>query len=75
LLPFVVKFFAKCLLLNYSSSGTPVINAGFGQGIGFIWLDDVNCVGTEASIADCPHEVIGDENCYHDDDVGVICVP
>ena len=49
---------------------TVVILVGFGD----ILLDDVECVGTESAIADCPHAGWGVSNCAHSEDVGVICM-
>ncbi|KXJ07432.1 Soluble scavenger receptor cysteine-rich domain-containing protein SSC5D [Exaiptasia diaphana] len=49
----------------------------FGQGTGFIWLDDIRCTGTEQRIQDCPHIIIpgGVGHCSHSEDVGIICIP
>ncbi|XP_068433617.1 scavenger receptor cysteine-rich type 1 protein M130-like [Clinocottus analis] len=47
--------------------------AFFGEGEGMIWLDDVQCTGHESSILKCPHREMGDSNCGHGEDAGVIC--
>ena len=38
-----------------------------------IWLDDVECLGTEPSLADCASSDFGDTNCHHYEDAGVRC--
>jgi hypothetical protein len=38
-----------------------------------IWLDDVDCKGTEESLADCTHRDWGDMNCVHAEDVHIEC--
>uniref|UniRef100_A0A8C0GLL9 Soluble scavenger receptor cysteine-rich domain-containing protein SSC5D n=1 Tax=Chelonoidis abingdonii TaxID=106734 RepID=A0A8C0GLL9_CHEAB len=47
--------------------------AGFGRRSNRIWLDDVNCTGTEAAISDCRAQPWGDSNCTHREDAGVVC--
>lgn len=50
-----------------------VQRATFGQGTGSIWLDNVNCRGTELRLADCTASAIGSHNCQHYEDAGVRC--
>ncbi|XP_036603502.1 soluble scavenger receptor cysteine-rich domain-containing protein SSC5D [Trichosurus vulpecula] len=45
----------------------------YGSGTGPIWLDDVGCVGIEASLGDCPASPWGVHNCEHQEDVGLTC--
>lgn len=47
----------------------------FGGGRGSIFLDDVECNGTELRLDDCSHRGIGEEDCQadHREDAGVIC--
>ena len=57
--------------LGYAVSAIP--GAFYGQGSGQIWLDDVNCVGTELSIVHCSHSEWGSHNCSHGNDASVKC--
>ena len=45
----------------------------FGAGIGPIFLDNVSCRGNETNLDDCPHNGVGEHNCRHREDAGVIC--
>uniref|UniRef100_A0A8C3GMH7 SRCR domain-containing protein n=1 Tax=Cairina moschata TaxID=8855 RepID=A0A8C3GMH7_CAIMO len=47
--------------------------AQFGQGTGRIWLDDMNCNGTEVDLSACRTRPWGEHNCNHGEDAGVVC--
>ncbi|NXI54003.1 DMBT1 protein, partial [Chloroceryle aenea] len=47
--------------------------AHFGQGSGRIWLDNVQCSGTEAVLSECLARPWGINNCDHGEDASVIC--
>ena len=46
----------------------------FGQGRGAIFLDDVNCNGTEHRLINCTNLGLGVHKCGHYDDAGVVCM-
>ena len=49
--------------------------AAYGQGTGPIWIDDVQCTGTETRLVDCPRTAFGVHNCNHFEDASVRCQP
>ena len=63
-----------CRQLGYSSEGAVAIRyAYYGQGSDAIVLDDVQCVGTELYITDCPNNGAFNHNCRHYEDASVNC--
>ena len=68
-----------CLLIhrlyNIHRGGRVLAARTYGGGRGPIWLDDMECNGTESNIAGCVHKPWGVNNCGHDEDVAVTCLP
>ena len=52
-----------------------VRSAAFGEGTGprFLDTDELECVGCEESLLDCPILEDVTSTCQHDQDAGVIC--
>ncbi len=46
----------------------------FGEGAGVIWLDNVQCVGSERVLMNCTANSSGNNSCTHAQDAGVRCL-
>ncbi|XP_030851494.1 deleted in malignant brain tumors 1 protein [Strongylocentrotus purpuratus] len=63
-----------CRHLGYFGVDTVYEGAHFGEGSGTIWLDDMQCRGTEDRLSDCSGgSSWGVHNCSHAEDAGVRC--
>ncbi|XP_053908292.1 scavenger receptor cysteine-rich domain-containing group B protein-like [Cuculus canorus] len=62
-----------CRQLGCGTAITSYARAHFGQGSGPIWLDNVQCDGTEAALSECPARPWGINNCEHGEDTSVVC--
>jgi len=62
-----------CNELGYGKAIAARRKAFYGKGNGQIWLDSLNCVGTEHTIRMCSHRGWRNKNCDHWQDAGVKC--
>ena len=62
-----------CRMLGFNRALRAPLQAAFGQGAGPITLDNVACLGIEASIAECQHSQYLQHNCQHSEDASVVC--
>ncbi|XP_046949874.1 soluble calcium-activated nucleotidase 1 isoform X2 [Lynx rufus] len=62
-----------CRALGFENATKALGRAAFGPGAGPIMLDEVECTGTESSLAECKSLGWLRSNCRHNQDAGVIC--
>lgn len=62
-----------CRQLGFPFAVSALGSAHFGGGSGRIWMDDVECSGSEKSILNCPQNGWGRHGCNHAEDASVIC--
>ena len=62
-----------CKFLGFPGATAAYHRAHFGEGSGFISLDNLHCAGSEVTPFHCPHNGFGIHNCRHSEDAGVQC--
>lgn len=62
-----------CRQLGFEWASKTSTSAEYGRGTGKIWIDNVRCTGQERSLTECSHRAWGNNNCGHQNDVGVVC--
>ncbi|XP_063960668.1 uncharacterized protein LOC129267820 [Lytechinus pictus] len=64
-----------CRSLGFPGADQAILRGRFGAGEGAIVLDNVRCDGSEVNVESCLHNGFLENNCDHDEDAGVICLP
>ncbi|XP_072895200.1 scavenger receptor cysteine-rich type 1 protein M130-like [Hemitrygon akajei] len=62
-----------CKEMNCGFAVNATVSSWFGQGVGPIWMDNLNCSTNTSALWKCPSRPWGDNNCIHKEDAGVIC--
>ena len=65
-----------CASLGFAGSVTSSVIPDFGGGAGAIYMNNVNCAGSESSLAQCSYaytNLLTQSACNHDQDVGIQC--
>ena len=64
-----------CRQLGYNATGVVVFDYCFGANPTVpIYLDNVQCSGSELRLTDCPANTFGEHNCDHNDDACATCI-
>ncbi|XP_078259347.1 scavenger receptor cysteine-rich domain-containing protein DMBT1-like [Rhinoraja longicauda] len=62
-----------CRVLNCGAARSVTTAASYGEATGNIWMDGVNCSGTEPALDQCPASPWRVNNCPHGEYAGVYC--
>lgn len=58
-------FYQNCIRLGMFRNTSEAYGRNvYGKGADFVWLDHVECDGSENGIDDCRHSAWGSNNCY-----------
>ncbi|TRY98531.1 hypothetical protein DNTS_025151 [Danionella cerebrum] len=62
-----------CRQLGFPGAISADQGGRYGEGSGSIWLDDMNCKGSESLLSECCFKGWGVTDCSHKEDAGVVC--
>lgn len=60
-------------VIIYSTGAAAVSSVVYGAGSGHIFLDELNCKGTETNLEICSNSMFYLNSCKHSNDVGIVC--
>ena len=64
-----------CRQLGYNATSAVAFTSCFGASFSVpIYLDNVQCGGSESRLTDCPAHSFGDHNCEHEEDACATCL-
>ncbi|XP_067884750.1 lysyl oxidase homolog 3B-like isoform X5 [Heterodontus francisci] len=62
-----------CKMMGFTKATGWTHSAKYGKGAGRVWLDNLDCRGTEKDVSECKSLGWGQTDCTHEEDAGVIC--
>ncbi|GCC19059.1 lysyl oxidase homolog 3B-like isoform X1 [Chiloscyllium punctatum] len=62
-----------CRMMGFTTAVGWTHSAKYGKGTGRVWLDNLDCRGTEKDVSECKSLGWGQTDCTHEEDAGVIC--
>ncbi|KAK9978263.1 hypothetical protein ABG768_020022 [Culter alburnus] len=62
-----------CRQMGFPGAISAKSGGRYGEGSGPIWLDDMNCKGSESVLSECSFKGWGVTDCSHKEDAGVVC--
>ena len=68
----IIEYCSQVSLL-VTITGAEVLTSRFDRGEGMIWLDNVECAGSEGRLIDCFASEPGVHSCDHSQDAGIRC--
>jgi len=63
-----------CHQLGYPDAVAAPLAAHYGPGTGPIWLNNIECIGTEPDLFTCKNDGIGSHSCGHHEDASAECI-
>ncbi|XP_072353865.1 lysyl oxidase homolog 3B-like isoform X2 [Scyliorhinus torazame] len=62
-----------CRMMGFTTATGWTHSAKYGKGAGRVWLDNLDCRGTEKDVSQCKSLGWGQTDCTHEEDAGVVC--